>query len=518
VIRDTLVLTLVFMLLSGCAANDNLLEFKGPYVGQKPPGSVPELFMPELISTHDINHCVGFLEAGSVCVYSIAGKGTYSLYETDGRWTRPEIVPWQNHRGSTDFTVGPDGHTVFFQSRRPTTPGDEKLESNTWKVEWTGDGWGEPFPLPQPANTAEYHELYPSVAPDGSLYFFAVSRPDTRIGDIYRSRFVNGEYLEAERLPAPINSDYYEVDPVIAPDGSYLLFGSGRPGGFGLLDLYVSFLREDGRWTQPVNAGPELNPFSIPTRMSITPDGEYYFFPSRHESEVSKGEEVVTPDIERWGDYDIYWMDTSFISDLRERHQGTISAAAVFEKEYRERGILSAATLLDELYQGQEDGLYFELSEFMILCGDLLAAGKSEESEHIYEAMLQTFPDELRVAQGYAVTCMLNGRVSRGLELMKDLCKRFPTEIPEDMFMVAFQLRRKSRMGDELAVLSFLAREFPHSAFAQLDLANAHEHYGNTREALASCAKALELNPALDDAIQMRKRLDPAEGESAGSH
>jgi tetratricopeptide (TPR) repeat protein len=75
------------------------------------------------------------------------------------------------------------------------------------------------------------------------------------------------------------------------------------------------------------------------------------------------------------------------------------------------------------------------------------------------------------------------------------------------MFMVAFQLRRKSRMDDELAVLRFLVREFPRSAFAYLDLAAAHEHYGNTKEALASCAKAIELNPALDEAVEMQQRL-----------
>jgi tetratricopeptide (TPR) repeat protein len=502
-------LTLVFFLLSGCAADDEFSDLKGPYLGQDPPGSVPELFMPGLISTHDMNHCVGFLEAGKVCVYSIAGKGTYSLYETDGRWTRPETVPWQNDRGSTDFTVGPDGHTVFFQSRRPTTPGDDKLESNTWKVEWAGEGWGEPFPLPQPANTAEYHELYPSIAPDGSLYFFAVSRPDTRIGDIYRSRFVNGEYLEAERLPAPINSDYYEVDPVIAPDGSYLLFGSGRPGGYGLLDLYVSFLREDGRWTHPVNAGPELNPFSIPTRMSITPDGEYYFFPSRHESEASKGEEVVTADIERWGDYDVYWMDTSFVADLRAAHLERRSAAVEVAREYRERGVFSASTLLSQLHDNHQDDYFFELSEFMTFYGEMMSAGETEEADLLYSTLLDTIFDEYRIKQGYAITCILNGRISRGLSLMKEAWVQFPSLKPVGVFMIPFQLRMKGRAEDELAALRFFACEYPDSAFAQFDLAAALERYEYFEEARENCARALDLKPGFEAAIEMRERLGP---------
>lgn len=512
----TVSLTLVFMLLSGCAADDSPLEFGGPYFGQEPPGAEPELFMPGLVSTNYADHCIGFLDGGRSCVFSIWEKGTFFVHEEDGMWTRPEQVPWQNERGATDFMVAPDGHTVVFQSARSTSSDDEKRESNTWKVEWTGTGWSEAVPLPPPANTVEYHELYPSVAPDGALYFFSLARPDTRIGDIYRSRFVDGEYLEAERLPFPINSDYYEVDPVVAPDGRYLLFGSGRPGGHSLLDLYISFRGGDGGWTAPVNAGPELNPLCIPTRMSVTPDGKYFFFPSSRDTEVLKGEDVVSDHVKRWGDYDVYWVDTSFVGDLRARHHGKKSAAAVVEQEYHERGILSAAMLLDELYRDRQDSLYFELSEFMIFYADLLTAGRGEESQRIYEAVLQTFPDEIRVTQGFAVTCLLNGRVPRGLDLMKDLWTRFPTEIPEDMFMVAFQLRRKSRLDDELAVLRFLAREFPDSAFAHLDLAAAHEHYGNTKEALESCAKALELDPALVDAVKMKERLKSTESESAG--
>jgi tetratricopeptide (TPR) repeat protein len=152
----------------------------------------------------------------------------------------------------------------------------------------------------------------------------------------------------------------------------------------------------------------------------------------------------------------------------------------------------------------------------MIFCADLLTADKSDDAERIFKAMLRSFPDKARVTQGYAVTCLLNGRVSRGLDLTRDLWTRFPTEIPEDMFMVAFQLRRRSRMDDELAVLRFLVREFPRSAFAHLDLAAAHEHYGNTDEALASCAKAIELNPALDEAVEMQQRLASIKQESAG--
>ncbi len=51
----------------------------------------------------------------------------------------------------------------------------------------------------------------------------------------------NGVYGPPERLPPPVNTDANEAGPFIAPDGSYLLFQSNRPGGFGIMDLYVAY-------------------------------------------------------------------------------------------------------------------------------------------------------------------------------------------------------------------------------------------------------------------------------------
>jgi hypothetical protein len=498
---------LLLAALAGCSPTEEPLGFSGPYLGQPPPGSEPRLFLPGVVSTNNIDDCVGILEEGRVCVFSIRDKGTFSMFMENGRWSRPAEVPWKNERGTTDFTVGPDGRTVYFQSYRFTGPGDEKREGNSWVVEWTGGGWTEPFPLPPPVNTEEYSEWYPSAAPDGTVYFFSTTRPDSKNGDIYRSRFRDGVYLDVELLPAPVNSDYYEVDPVISPDGNYLLFGSGRPGGYGLLDLYVSFLTTDGRWTPPVNAGPGLNPFSIPTRMSVTPDGKYYFFPSRSETEVWKGEEVVNPDIERWGDVDVYWVDTTFVSKLMARNLGKESAASMVARDYRVHGIRSATTLLARLHNEERDDLVFELSEFMVFLGDLLREGQDSEAEQLYQALLRTIPEDFRIRQGYAMTCIMNGRTREGSDLLHEAWKRHPSLRPVDDFMIPFQLRMMGRTDDELAMLRFLVSERPESVYANFDLVQALERGGRIQEALEYCKKVLELNPSFEDAVRMREKL-----------
>lgn len=57
-----------------------------------------------------------------------------------------------------------------------------------------------------------------------------------------------------------INSAYDDGGPAISKDGLTLYFNSGRPGGFGNLDIYVARRESvDLPWDWPVNLGPIIN-------------------------------------------------------------------------------------------------------------------------------------------------------------------------------------------------------------------------------------------------------------------
>jgi hypothetical protein len=45
-------------------------------------------------------------------------------------------------------------------------------------------------------------------------------------------------------------------------------------------DLHVSFWREDGSWTEPLNLGEGVNSSSAEVRPYVSPDGRYLFFTS----------------------------------------------------------------------------------------------------------------------------------------------------------------------------------------------------------------------------------------------
>lgn len=208
-----------------------------------------------------------------------------------GRWTTPELLPFSGRGRDTDPTLSLDGRTMFFLSDRPVTRG-AKNSYDLWWVERDGAGrWGEPINLGAPINIRvpgrerEVNEMFASMAADGTLYL-ALQRPGEGQGgpDLYRSRLVEGRYQAPENLGPVINSPTLEAEPVLAHDGSFLLFSSyERPGGYGDWDIYVTRRLPDGSWGEPENLGPAVNTAERDYSPHLAPDGHTLIFTSeRH--------------------------------------------------------------------------------------------------------------------------------------------------------------------------------------------------------------------------------------------
>lgn len=142
--------------------------------------------------------------------------------------------------------------------------------------------WDTPLPLSSNINTKEFNEGAQSLSPDGQyLFFTGCNRPDG-LGrcDIYVSQRVGNNWGKPFNLGRPVNSEYWESQPAISPDGNTLYFVSNRPGGFGGYDIWKSILDMDGNWSQPVNLGPEINtPYDEHTPF-LHADGKTLYFSS----------------------------------------------------------------------------------------------------------------------------------------------------------------------------------------------------------------------------------------------
>ncbi len=172
--------------------------------------------------------------------------------------------------------LSPDGRRMFFWSTRPVN-GQPRKQSALWAVDKEGTGWGTPRDLGPLINTEEDPSANGAIAANGALYF-STKRPDA-VGDLdlYRAAPAGDGYAKPENLGPVINSPQHEYDVYIAPDESFILFSSDRPGGAGNADLYVS-TRRNGTWTPPRNLGPKVNSAGTEMFPSISPDGKYLFF------------------------------------------------------------------------------------------------------------------------------------------------------------------------------------------------------------------------------------------------
>ena len=215
---------------------------------------------------------VAFSPDGNTVYFVQLRQNIMSSHLENGHWTAPRPMPFSGPWRDGDPSISPDGRHLFFWSARPLD-GRQRKGNAIWVSDRTPSGWSEPRDIGVAVNGPDGGAAFASVTNDGTLYFFANR-------DIYRAKRTADGYAQPENLGPPVNSEANEFDGYIAPDESYLVFASDRPGGFGQADLYISE-RKNGAWTAPRNLGPKINSGDSECCPAVSPDGKYFFFTSQ---------------------------------------------------------------------------------------------------------------------------------------------------------------------------------------------------------------------------------------------
>jgi len=254
------------------SAKHDFPVLKGPYLGQKTPGDTPQVFAPGIV-------CTDLDEYG--CTFSPDGRQFYftrtflnprkhvimvSILKKKG-WDVPKKISFtENHsQGEPQFT--PDGKKLFFG--RLEKGADDKLMPFIWVANHSKGQLEEPKRL--------MAGMYATASLNGNLYYTDVSQGMDK-GDIVVSHFKGGTYLPAKVLGSGLNSSNQDAHPFIAPDESYIIFDSNRPGGLGNNDLYICYRKKDGSWGKVINLGAPINTNKYDAIPSISPDDKYLFF------------------------------------------------------------------------------------------------------------------------------------------------------------------------------------------------------------------------------------------------
>lgn len=195
-----------------------------------------------------------------------------------------ELTNMGEHINTNDGEYSPaitaDERFLFFTRLIGSGPRQEDI----YMSEKVQGEWQPAINLGAPVNT-DRNEGTVNIAPDGQTLYFAASGRNDGFGqmDIYRVTRTGGRWSEPRNLGPAINTPYYEGQPSIASDGRTLYFTSNRQGGLGQADLWMTYLKENGEWTAPVNLGRPINTEGIEQSPFIHPDnGTLYFSSDGH--------------------------------------------------------------------------------------------------------------------------------------------------------------------------------------------------------------------------------------------
>jgi Tol biopolymer transport system component len=181
-------------------------------------------------------------------------------------------------------TFSRDGHLMFFASSRPGGFGSSDIWVSARTHTHDDFSWQTPVNLGEGVNSAAFDAGSTFFEDDDTRIpklFFVNNRPGG-VGDfdIYVSALSAGSFGPAALVPE-LSSPQRDAVPSIRFDGLEIFLQSNRPGGFGLLDLWVS-TRETtlDAWSNPANLGATVNTAFAEVQAAVSSDRETLFFAS----------------------------------------------------------------------------------------------------------------------------------------------------------------------------------------------------------------------------------------------
>jgi ankyrin repeat protein/L-ascorbate metabolism protein UlaG (beta-lactamase superfamily) len=371
---------------------DKLPISTGYLFNQPPPGDSAVIFAPGIFSlTNRLESNIAFTPDGRECYFGtleIRDRNvSYKIYQSryvNGKWTEQAEAPFSLNKNMGDPVLSADGKKLYINK-----------EGDFWMLERTADGWGEPQLLPAPINS-EASEGSITESADGVMYISS-RRPEGFGGiDNWRISRLADQSLLASNLGPIFNSRYFDYSPFIAPDGSYLIFGSYRAGRDGL--LYISFNQGNDHWTTPVDmniCGAKVNNTTAHhSNPSLSPDGKYLFF-RRHEADTVM---------------DVYWVNAEIINEIKT-------------------GVFADISLNEEMFKAVDEGDLAKVKALVNSNNNLLEIKDQVGSTPLIRACLnfQTFGREVEIAKflieagadvnvinNYRATALLRASVGRG--------------------------------------------------------------------------------------------------------
>jgi len=327
--RLLIVLLIGLPLISNAQTTQEFPVLKGDYLGQKPPGIIPEVFAPGIVSdTSWAEHCqVAISPSGDEIFWS----AWTSMYKTEdgkrnteqifysklknGIWTKPVIAKFikNNKHGLNGGPVySPDGNKLYFyQVKSPWV----SSAMNTYYIEKINGEWST-----EPINVGNTYNF------DNRNY----TPVFTKKGNAYKNSSYTGKYKYDNGKFEFVDTIFIHKDfrprwsIYMSPHEDYVIFSAKHESGFGDFDLYISFKNQDNSWEYPIIMRDGINTNARERFPVVSPDGKYLFF-MRHTKTQ-----------------DIFWVSTKIFDKYRKESIETMNSPLTFnannlksEKNYK---------------------------------------------------------------------------------------------------------------------------------------------------------------------------------------
>lgn len=298
-------LALVFILfLSACKTeksntkDDDSSTKETFYFGQKPPGLIPKVFAPDVVSINGrfestISFSPDLKELYFEAKHEDKASQIYFSKLVNGTWTpiKKANLTKGNKKEEMHPFVSPDGKRIYFTAF-DSIFSDERI----WYVNRLENSWSDAIKLDSPVNDDKV--FFANHTKNGGLYYFNLSKFKT-----YHASNKNGKFIEP--LEVEIDMGHHAF---ISPNDDYLLVTARNNEEENRKDndIYVYFKNQNGTWSNPISLGTTINTNFSEKTPSISPDGKYLFF-GRDERDIEPGLA------------NIYWVSAEIIEKLRPK-------------------------------------------------------------------------------------------------------------------------------------------------------------------------------------------------------
>jgi tetratricopeptide (TPR) repeat protein len=231
------------------------------------------------LNTKDRNYCLNKIQLLTNKTIALAQPNTTERQLID--------IAFNSLNYATSPSIGAFNNTLYFVSN--TNQLDENFFTAAYDT--CTKRWASPQIMPYPPNTSA-PERSVFISYDQKYLFFTRCDSHSENGwdgggcDVYFCyQEQDTNWSSPQKFGATINSPASELQPCLDAENNTLYFVSERKGGYGGKDIWVS--KYDGSlWTEPVNAGKQINTSGNEEAPFLHADGKSFYFVSDKHSTI----------------------------------------------------------------------------------------------------------------------------------------------------------------------------------------------------------------------------------------